>query len=223
MFDDVLIVMPAYNEAAAIASVISGLRKEGFKHTVVIDDGSTDKTAEVAESAGAQVIRHPVNIGVGGATSTGFEYAKCSPYKFVITVDADGQHSVKDVSRLARKLADSTEPRVIIGSRTGRMSRNHPIRYVVNLMSNFLLYLVCGKYVSDTQSGLRGYTMDAIKLINLRSSGYEVCSELIIEYSKNNIETTELPIASIYTDYSLAKGQSLNNILNMAFKVLKLS
>lgn len=224
MYNDFLLIIPAYNEARVIREVICGFKGVGFENIVLVDDGSQDTTAEIAESTGAKVLKHVVNIGVGGATSTGFEYAKkTSGYKYVITADADGQHLPRDLQKIAAALINHEKETVVIGSRIKHMRSKNMLRYIVNQFSNWLTYLVCGLYISDTQSGLRGYTMDVIKKIDIKSSGYEVCSELVVEYSKLNINIIEIPITSVYTEYSLSKGQALNNMLNMVTKVVRLN
>ena len=93
---DVTVVVPAFNEEARVAAVVSGLRRE-FGRVVVVDDGSPDHTAELARAAGAHVVRHPSNLGQGAALQTGFAYALTDPdMHHVITFDSDGQHRVED-------------------------------------------------------------------------------------------------------------------------------
>src|SRR5262245_42727883 len=92
----VWVVIAAYNEAGVIARVIAEVRRRGYP-VVVVDDGSADATAEVAEQAGAAVISHPVNLGQGAALQTGIEFALARGADFVVTFDADGQHRADDI------------------------------------------------------------------------------------------------------------------------------
>ena len=99
-FSDVLVIVPAHNEATVIFDVVSGLRKT-FTHVLVVDDGSGDGTAQIAESAGAEVAKHLLNLGQGGALLTGFRIASQLPrIKWVVTFDADGQHRVSDAAAM---------------------------------------------------------------------------------------------------------------------------
>ncbi|MDT5249940.1 MAG: polyprenyl-phospho-N-acetylgalactosaminyl synthase, partial [Mycobacterium sp.] len=103
-YDDVWIVVPAFNEASVIAEVIADVRSV-FRHVVCVDDGSSDDTSDRAFSAGAHVVRHPVNLGQGAAIQTGVEYARSRPGAAVFaTFDADGQHRVKDVVGMIDRL-----------------------------------------------------------------------------------------------------------------------
>lgn len=117
---DVLVVIPAFNEEANVAFVIDEVRHEGFA-ALVIDDGSTDRTAEVAELAGAVVLRLPVNLGVGGALRCAFRFAVTHGYVTVVQCDADGQHDPSEINRLLETMRVSNAD-LVIGSRftTGR-------------------------------------------------------------------------------------------------------
>src|SRR5262245_59126044 len=98
----VYVVIPAYNEGTVIFRVVSDVKRAGYS-VVVIDDGSSDATAEQARAAGATVIRHPFNLGQGAALQTGIDYALAQAADCIVTFDADGQHRVSDISRLDRK------------------------------------------------------------------------------------------------------------------------
>src|ERR1700685_2924714 len=96
-----LAVVPAYNESATIADVVAALRTYAPRFdTLVVDDGSTDGTRELAHGAGARVLRHPFNLGIGGAMQTGFVYAREHDYDFLAQVDGDGQHDCMELERL---------------------------------------------------------------------------------------------------------------------------
>jgi glycosyltransferase involved in cell wall biosynthesis len=113
--DDVLVIIPAFNEEANVAFVIDEVHDEGFA-ALVVDDGSTDRTGEVAELAGAVVLRLPVNLGVGGALRCAFRFAVTHGYATVVQCDADGQHDPRDIHRLLETMHDS-EAELVIGSR----------------------------------------------------------------------------------------------------------
>ncbi len=110
-----IVVVPAWNEQATVGEVVTGIREQGFD-VVVVDDGSTDNTSEVARASGAVVLRLPTNLGVGGALRTAFRYAIESGYEHVVQCDADGQHPTTEVSRLLREQR-SRDVDMLIGSR----------------------------------------------------------------------------------------------------------
>jgi glycosyltransferase involved in cell wall biosynthesis len=112
---DVLVVIPAFNEESNVASVVAEVRREGFA-ALVVDDGSTDRTAEVAELAGAVVLHLPVNLGVGGALRCAFRFAVVNGFVTVVQCDADGQHDPSEIPLLLQTMADSHAD-LVIGSR----------------------------------------------------------------------------------------------------------
>lgn len=112
---DVLVVIPAFNEEANVAAVITDVKREGYD-ALVVDDGSTDRTGEVAELAGAVVLRLPVNLGVGGALRCGFRFAVVNGYATVVQCDADGQHDPGEIPQLLEAMEDR-HAELVIGSR----------------------------------------------------------------------------------------------------------
>src|SRR5262245_8373928 len=106
----VYVVIPAYNEASMISRVVSEVSRAGYT-VIVVDDGSSDTTAEQAQAAGATVIKHPFNLGQGAALQSGIEYALTHAADCIVTFDADGQHRVSDISRSAERRG-GTERRV---------------------------------------------------------------------------------------------------------------
>src|SRR5215216_2616750 len=111
-----LAVIPAYNEAATIANVIRGVREHAPEFDLlVIDDGSTDRTPQLAETEGARVIRLPFNLGIGGAMQTGFRFALENDYDYMVQVDGDGQHDPSEVWKLQQALNGSVD--IACGSR----------------------------------------------------------------------------------------------------------
>ena len=161
-----LAVVPAYNEAGTIADVVGALRsKTPQLDVVVIDDGSTDDTAERAEAAGARVLQLPFNLGIGGAVQAGFKYADDNDYDFMVQVDGDGQHDPGEISKLFAAL-DGEQVDMICGTRfataTGYIA---PIsrRTGIHVFA-FLLSRLLRQPVTDPTSGFRLYNRRAIAL-----------------------------------------------------------
>jgi glycosyltransferase involved in cell wall biosynthesis len=216
-----VIVIPAYNEETTIAQVVrEAVRAADL--VVVVDDGSRDGSAALAREAGAVVVRHAVNRGLGGALGTGIAAAIKLGADAVVTMDADGQHRAVDAGRLFERLARG-DVDFVIGSRMkptedgGKM----PFRRVLfNGVGNVLTYMLFGVWVSDSQSGLRGLSRTAAQAIDLRTNGMEVSSEFIKELKDRRWRFDEIGIPAIYTDYSMSKGQSFVVGMKTAAKLI---
>jgi glycosyltransferase involved in cell wall biosynthesis len=151
----VLVVIPAFNEEANVAWVIGEVKREGYD-TLVVDDGSSDRTGEVAELAGAVVLRLPVNLGVGGALRCGFRFAVVNGYATVVQCDADGQHDPREIARLLETMQDRHAD-LVIGSRftAGRprdvgLGRRMAMAQLARAASR-----ETGAHITDATSGFR--------------------------------------------------------------------
>lgn len=217
-----IVLIPAYNEAQTVGKVIATLpdKLAGVDHidVVVIDDGSTDATMIEAKQKGAKVIRHVLNRGLGAALGTGFQYALNCQCDMVITFDADGQHHPKDLTRLLEPLI-SKKADVVIGSRLLGGEAMPPLRKMINIFSNMVTWLLFGVSTTDSQSGLRAFSKEALKKMHIRSEKMEVSSEIFHEIGRLKLRKIEVPIRSIYTEYSLAKGQRLTNAPHVLWKL----
>ena len=123
----VYIVIPAFNEGKVIAKVIRKIQKEGFSNIIVIDDGSLDDTYKIAKNNNVTVLKHLINRGKGSATQTGLEVAKRLNAEIVVTMDADGQHSEKDIIKLVKPIADGKVD-VVLGSRFLLQNKIPPLK-----------------------------------------------------------------------------------------------
>ena len=162
-----LAVVPAYNEAATVGSVVRALqeRRPDFD-VLVIDDGSTDATAEIAARAGAYVVRHPFNLGIGGAVQSGFTYALDNDYDYMVQVDADGQHDPSEIQHLIDAMALDPALDMVIGSRfirDGEYPAPISRRTGIHIFA-FILSRIVGQRVSDPTSGFRLSNRRAIAL-----------------------------------------------------------
>jgi glycosyltransferase involved in cell wall biosynthesis len=162
-----LAVVPAFNEQETVATVVGALREHapGFD-VLVVDDGSVDDTFAVAESAGAQVLRLPFNLGIGGTVQAGFIFARERGYDLMVQVDGDGQHDASQIALLVETMREHREADVICGSRfktdTGYVA---PIsrRTGIHIFA-FLLSRLVGQPITDPTSGFRLYNRKAIEL-----------------------------------------------------------
>ena len=199
----VLVVIPAFNEATVIADVVKNAQKEFNKYKnakidiLVVNDKSTDTTAFEAKKAGAKVISHILNTGAGGATLTGLSYAKQNNYDIVATMDADGQHLPKDVLNGIKQTNEEQNADLLIGSRLINSAGMSKTKILGNKGLSTLTHLLFGIDVTDSQSGLRIYSKEALNNLEWKSSGYEFCSEMIWRAKQANLQVSEYPIEAI--------------------------
>lgn len=220
---NLLIVIPAYNEEKTIERVILSIPKK-IKYVkrysiVVIDDGSVDKTTEKAKKAGATVISHYINRGLGGAIGTGFEYARRNNFDVMVTLDADGQHDPREINTIIEGLVKNCT-NVCIGSRLKDVKGMPWYRIIGNFGMNIITYFLFGVWTTDSQSGFRAFSYSAIQKINIKTDRMEVSSEIFSEISKHNLKFCEVPIKAIYTSYSLNKGQKNSNAFKIIIKLI---
>ncbi|UXM85552.1 glycosyltransferase family 2 protein [Methanococcus aeolicus] len=221
MKEDIYIVIPAYNEEELIKSTLKKLKDEGYNNIIVVDDGSSDKTYNLAKDEGGVIVcKHIINRGLGGALGTGIGCALLYNPKVIVTFDADGQHDPKDIEKIAKPILED-EYEVVIGSRLMDRDevKNMPIiKRVGNWGLNFLTYLMGGHFITDSQSGLRGFSYNSAKIVaeQLKSNRYEISSEFVVLIKRNKLKFKEVPIKTIYTEYSMARG---TNVIT-GFKIL---
>lgn len=215
----VYIVVPAFNESRSIASVVGDLRAS-YPNVIVVDDGSKDETFAVAKSAGAVVLRHSINRGQGAALQTGIEFALSRGAHYVVTFDADGQHQVADVSSIVEPLWRK-ECQVTLGSRFLGDAVNLPAsRRLLLRMGVFFTRLVNGTRLTDTHNGLRGFSREAARHVDIHLDGMAHASEMIDIISRNRLSFREVPVQIHYTDYSIAKGQSSRGAIRIVIQYL---
>jgi glycosyltransferase involved in cell wall biosynthesis len=211
------ILIPMFNETSTIGVVISDLRRH-FDQFLCVDDGSTDDSAQVAEQAGATVLRHPINLGQGAALQTGFEYLKrYTAADYVITFDADGQHLADDAALLLRR-AQQDGLDVVLASRSlGGVQDIPTSRRALLLLAVWLSRRTSGLPLTDTHNGLRVLSRRAFSKIRLRQPRMAYASELEGAIVRHDLSFSEHPATVVYTDYSRAKGQRNLNAINILF------
>ena|SRR2546423_13648397 len=220
------LVIPAFNEGRVIGTTLAQLPREfpGVDESkiIVVDDGSTDDTAEVVARCGdtrVVLLRHSINRGLGGALGTGLEYARLKGADYVVTYDADGQHAPEDIVAILGPLM-SGDADAVIGSRLINPKGMPWYRVAGNWGLNLFTYFVFGMWTTDSQSGMRGFSKAALAQIQVRMDRMEVSSEFIKEIRRCRLRYTEVPIRAIYSDYSLSKGQSNWNAFNILIRLV---
>ena len=204
---DIHIFIPAFNEEQTIGAVLAAIQKDGYASYFVINDGSTDQTAEQARLGEAGVIDHWINRGVGAATQTAIEFARSKDCAFMVLMDGDGQHLAQDIEVLAKRMAKG-DCDIVIGSRflkdVSAMPRS---RRGFNYLANVLTHLFSKHQYTDTQSGFRMLNRRAIEHLELTVDQFGFCSEMLFLAEQKELRVVEVPITTVYTPYSLAKGQ----------------
>lgn len=220
-------VIPAYNEDKTIVKVLTELFDLNL-NVVVVDDGSTDNTYQDAlkiikdHPERAYLYKHPLNRGLGASLKTGIEAALSENADIIITFDADGQHHPPDVMKVSRPIIEG-QADVVIGKRD---FKEMPLRKKLgNQIMNIITWIFYGVHVSDSQSGLRAFNRKAAHALDIESREYGVSSEIIREIKHKNLQVKEIPIQTIYTDYSLSKGTNtkvgLKILAKMIMEILK--
>ncbi len=217
-YQNVWIIVPAYDEASVIGDVVADLRS-AFQNVVVVDDGSKDDTGSAALRAGAHVVPHPVNLGQGAAIQTGVEYARARPGASVFaTFDADGQHRVKDVVAMIDRLSRG-DVDIVIGTRFagGPPSTMPALKRGVLQAAAWLSPTSRRLHLTDAHNGLRVFDKTVADGLNITMNGMSHASEFIALVAENHWRVAEEPVEILYTDYSISKGQPLLNGVNIVF------
>jgi glycosyltransferase involved in cell wall biosynthesis len=189
----ILALIPAWNEAARIGPIVEKTR--AYLPVLVVDDGSHDETAAVAEAAGAAVVRHPENRGKGVALTTGFRWALEHGYEAVLTLDADGQHDPADIPKFLTAYQAGNRD-FIIGRRDfGQMP--FP-RFFTNPFGSWLLSRALGVRIYDNQSGFRVYGRRLLETLDRTVTGFEFEVEVIVQAVRKGIPIDWVEIRTIY-------------------------
>ena len=201
------VVIPAYNEAEAVGTVVGELVGRGHR-VIVVDDGSRDGTAGAAGRNGAVVLRHAVNRGQGAALQTGIAYALRRGAEIIVTFDSDGQHAAEDVDALVAPLLAGRAD-VVLGSRfLGSTEGMGALRRVVLRCAVLFTRYASGARVTDTHNGLRAFTRAAAAKLDVRLDRMAHASEILDQIVQHRLRYEEVPVHVRYTPYSRRKGQT---------------
>jgi glycosyltransferase involved in cell wall biosynthesis len=218
-----LIVVPAFNEEKSLTRVIKDLKAHGYGNILVVNDGSQDKTKEIAEKSNVAVATHVVNRGLGAAISTGLAFARENNPDVVVTFDSDGQHKAEDIKKLLAPITNNVAD-VVVGSRLKSNNKNFPLRRLLPILfSNLATFGLYGLYSTDTTSGLRAFHRRAYQKIKLKSDRMEFSNEFFKVFVEQRLRYKEVPIDPIYTGYSLTnskQGSELFSSLKLGFKLI---
>ena len=217
------VILPAYNEATRIQPVIEEIAQMGY-NMVIVNDGSSDNTLDVIMESKKKypnqvhVFSLIINRGVGIATQTGFDAVLKFNPKYIVSMDSDGQHSADDLDEVIKPLVTG-DAQAVIGVRPLEdmpRSRNY-----ANAIMNLLTRIFYRVDVSDSQTGFRAITREALDKISINATGYLISSEFIREINDNNIPFAEVPIETIYTPETQAKGTNVTVAIKILLQMIK--
>lgn len=200
------IIIPVHNEQRSVALVIKAVRKQGFNNIIVVDDGSVDDSVKLVQKSGARLITHAINRGKGAATKTGIDAALVLGADYLITMDGDGQHDPHDIPKLLSPLSRGFD--VVLGYRT--FSLMPFMKKIANILSNIFTGLLYGIWAKDSMCGFKGYTAGAARTIDPHQDDYEFENEIIAEIARHQLRFSQVPVRTIYTNYSSHKSTRLD-------------
>ena len=212
-------IIPAFNEEEAIESVV----KKSFQYVddvLVVDDGSSDNTFQIAESSGAILLRHPTNYGKGISLKDAF--AKVDDYDVVVTIDGDGQHNPDEIPLLVKPIIDGKAD-LVNGSRyLNGFDENTPAyRRVGQKVLDIATNITAGTNVTDSQSGFRAFSGKTISCYKFRDPGFGIESEMLADAAENNLRILEVPITVRYdVENSSTKGPVTHGV-GVLLKIFK--
>lgn len=202
----IVVMIPSLNPDRALIDYVRDLAKEDFKQIVVINDGSSEEYTAIfetiAQTEKCTVLTHDVNKGKGRALKTGMEYVlrACPDCAGIITVDADGQHKLKDTLRVAAEI-EKNDHRLVLGSRDFNAPNVPPRSSFGNKLTSFIFAAMFGQKLMDTQTGLRGIPMAIVPtMLAINGERYEYEMNMLIECRRQKIEIYEIPIETVYID-----------------------
>jgi glycosyltransferase involved in cell wall biosynthesis len=220
-----LAVVPAYNEEATVGRVIRAIKDRAPQfEVVVVDDGSTDATADRAAEAGARVLHHPFNLGIGGAVQSGFQYAYENGYDYMVQVDGDAQHDPGEIETLIEAMREDPTLDMVCGSRFAEETKYRaPVsrRTGIHIFA-FLLSNIVGQRITDPTSGFRLYNRSAISVFarDYPHDYPEVEAVLLVHYHR--LRMGEVPVRMFHRDggvSSISSGKSVYYMIKVLLAI----
>lgn len=215
----VVAAIPCFNEERFIGSVV--IKARGYvDQVIVVDDGSSDRTAMIAEQAGAMVVRHDYNRGKAAAVNTAFETARKMKRGILVLLDGDGQHEPADIPRLLKPVLEG-EADIVVGSRFLHVKSRIPrVRILGQHILTLLTNIGTDVQMTDSQSGFRAFSSKAIETLSFAQEGFSVESEMQFLAKEANLRMKEIPVGVEY--HQTAKRSSLGHGLGVFNSVIGL-
>ncbi|MCC4765383.1 glycosyltransferase [Methanosarcina sp. DH1] len=217
---NVTVILPAYNEEISIGSVVL-LARYYADSVIVVDDGSSDRTAEIAKKAGAEVIVHEANKGKGAALKTGFAAADDLGADIIVTMDSDGQHNPAEIPKLVDPIIKG-EAEMVNGSRyLNGLDKNTPsYRRVGQTILDGATKLNSGLQITDSQSGFRAFSASTKNVFRFKAQGMAIESEMLADAGKSGLRIAEVEIGVRY-DVDCSTVNPIKHGFGVLFMILK--
>ena len=210
-------IIPAYNEEVAISAIIK-MSLKFVDYVLVVDDGSTDRTSQIAKDAGARVIKHYNNLGKGVSLKDAF--AEVRGYDIVVTIDGDGQHNPNEMPELMRPIREGRAD-LVNGSRYLNGSDDAPAYRRAGLkVLDIATNLTSGTHVTDSQSGFRAFSGKTIPCFRFRDTGFGIESEMLADAAENDFRILEVPITVRYDVENPSTNGTAVHVIEVLIKII---
>lgn len=211
MNSNIIVISPAYNQEENIARLIENIKEYSSK-VIIVTDGSTDKTAQIAFESGAIILKQINKRGKGNAIIRGIEASKSLSSDIIIIIDSDGQHDPKEIPGLIKPIIEEDYD-MVIGSRFLGVIKTSSVNKIGNYVLNFLHFILTFKWLTDTESGFRAFKAEKLYSFNLKATHYEIESDILLEALRKKLKIKEVPI-------TILKKEKGINVLD-GFKIAK--
>ncbi|MDP8262134.1 MAG: glycosyltransferase family 2 protein [Candidatus Ancaeobacter aquaticus] len=217
----VCVLVPVYNEENHLRELLDGV-KTVISDIIVVDDGSTDKSSAVAESAGVHVIRHETNSGKGAALKSGFDYVSKGDWDAVITIDGDGQHDYNEINTFIDRAGEAD---ILIGNRLDDTKSMPIIRLWTNQFTSNVVSKIAGQKIPDSQCGFRLFHKRVLGHIDLKTVRFDSESEILINASQKGYTIASVPVRTIYgtEESKICPSRDVVLFFKLVFKSLYVS
>ncbi|MBD3322609.1 MAG: glycosyltransferase [Chitinivibrionales bacterium] len=197
--DSVAVCIPAYNAASTLKALLPKLMTAAPKKNIcVVNDGSSDETAKLCSDMEIQCISSPVNKGKGYALAAGFDALIENKYRWIITMDADLQHTVEDLPKFLTAIDTHPEAGIIIGSRSRKPGVMPIDRIVSNTLTSGIISLLCGTKINDSQCGFRAYASSFLETITIECPRFEMETEVILKACHKKVSVCNMDVQTLY-------------------------
>ncbi len=202
------VLIAAFNEEDGLPSLLRSLTSIPKEDILVVDDGSDDRTSEVARAEGVSVLKHHINLGKGAAQQSGFAHLLHKGYESIITLDGDGQHDPLEIPLFLNKARHGAD--VVVGTRRLNPAEMPLVRYLTNRATSFVVSLLARTRIRDSQSGFRLIRAEVLRKVSLTTVKYDTESEILIKAGRRGFRIESLPIKTIYR----GEKSSINPVLD---------
>ena len=192
------VLIPSYNEARTIGLITRDLKRRGLA-VYVVDDGSTDETADIARREGAVVIAHDRNKGKGASLIDGFACILKENFDAVLIMDGDGQHESNDIDNFFKRM-DETGADIVIGNRMSDTASMPAERNITNKVMSYVISKMCGQTIPDTQCGFKLIKRSVLENVKFEFSNFEIESEILLRAARKGFKIESVPIKTVYKD-----------------------